>query len=62
MGSEKWPSEVWAVEYATLTGEREVAVMAGLSEALMWMDNLARTSAASPVLLRSDTRFERFSS
>lgn len=58
---EKWPSEVWAVEYTSMAGKREVALMSNRDEALAWFDNLHSTSESDPVLLRSDAAFQRCS-
>lgn len=57
---DKLPTEVWAVEYTTNQGHREVAVQPDLPTAVAWIDNLQRASIADPVLLRSDADFERW--
>jgi hypothetical protein len=51
------PTEVWAVEYTTVCGERSVAIMESHELAVGWMKDLVRNSVAEPVLLCSTADF-----
>jgi hypothetical protein len=54
MQTEKWPTEVWAVEYTTIGDKRIVTVMADRDSALLFA---SQAHSADPLLLRSYAEF-----
>jgi hypothetical protein len=57
--TEKWPTEVWAVEYTSVDGKRIVSVEESEDTARVFVESCGWNGLANPVLLRSDARFTR---
>jgi hypothetical protein len=56
MQTEKWPTEVWAVEYTTVGDKRIVIVMGDRDSALFFA---SQALSADPILLRSYAEFSK---
>ncbi len=53
----KWPTDIWAVEYTTISDQRTVAVMESLDAAQLFIEKVNRNYWANPVLLHSQANF-----